>query len=80
MRNLLSAAKVLLLVPLLFFCSPKTSQQTAGKADKAGEIKVDTLNKSAPGDLNQRIIHNSADQNTVDSLKKIREKRKYYGY
>ncbi|MEI7492003.1 MAG: hypothetical protein WCK92_11430 [Bacteroidota bacterium] len=76
MKNSLSAVKILVLLPLLFFCSPKTSQQVAGKADKAGEVRVDTLNKSAPTQINQRIIHNSADQKTVDSLKKVREKRK----
>ncbi|MCX6281796.1 MAG: hypothetical protein NTU51_07525 [Bacteroidetes bacterium] len=75
MRRSLSAAKILLIVPLLFFCSPKNAQK-AGKASKEGEIRTDTLIKSAPNDLNQRIIHNSADQKTVDSLKNLREKRK----
>ncbi|MCX6286505.1 MAG: hypothetical protein NTY96_05275 [Bacteroidetes bacterium] len=69
------SVKVLLLVPFLFFCCPKNAQH-AVKTDKAGEIVADTMNKSAPKENNQRIIHNSADQKTVDSLKNSREKRK----
>jgi len=67
--------KLLVLVPFLFFCTPKNAQHS-GKAEKAGEIKTDTSNKSAPKEYNQRIIHNSADQRTVDSLKNSRGKGK----
>jgi len=75
MKKSLLAVKVLLLLPFLFFCCPKNAQHAA-KTEKAGEIVVDTMNKTAPKENNQRIIHNSADQKTVDSLKNVREKRK----
>ena len=66
---------ILLVMPFLFFCSHKNAQKS-GKTGKAGEISVDTSLKTAPKDNNQRIIHNSDDPKTVDSLKKARGKDK----
>ncbi|MCX6241139.1 MAG: hypothetical protein NTX43_04950 [Bacteroidetes bacterium] len=75
MRSSLLPVKVIVLIPFLFCCSPKNIQHS-GKAEKAGEIRTDTVNKSSPAEYKQRVIHNSDDQKTVDSLKTAREKRK----
>lgn len=75
-----SSIKILALVPFLLFCTTKNAQHS-GTAVKQGEVRPDTVNKSAPKDLNQRVINNSSDQKTVDSLKNLRGKdKKYYGY
>jgi hypothetical protein len=65
--------KVLMLVPFLLFCSPKNTMHS-GKAEQAGVAGTDTSHTAR--EYNQRIIHNSDDQKTVDSLKKAREKPK----
>ncbi|MEI6884969.1 MAG: hypothetical protein WCO02_10820 [Bacteroidota bacterium] len=70
-----SLIKILVLVPFLLFCTTKNAQHS-GTAAKQGEIRSDTANKSAPKDYNQRIIHNSDNQQTVDSLKNSRGKDK----
>ncbi len=75
MKRSLLRVNILLLVPFLLFCSPKNAQHS-GKAEKTGEIRTDTVNKTSVKEYNQRVIHNSADQKTVDSLKNARQKRK----
>ena len=75
MRKSLLPVKLLVIVPFIVFCSHKNAQHS-GKVEKTGEIKTDTSNKSAPKEYNQRVIHNSADQKTVDSLKNSRGKGK----
>jgi len=67
------SVKVLILVPFLLFCSPKNAQHS-GKAEKAGTVGTDTSHTAR--EYNQRIIHNSDDPKTVDSLKKARQKPK----
>ncbi|MEI8006390.1 MAG: hypothetical protein WCI48_09285 [Bacteroidota bacterium] len=73
MKRSLLPVKILVLVPFLLFCSPKNAQHS-GKAEKAGTVGTDTSHTA--GEYNQRIIHNSDDQKTVDSLKKARQKPK----
>ncbi len=73
MKRSLLPVKILVLVPFLLFCSPKNAQYS-GKAEKAGTVGTDTSHVA--GQYNQRIIHNSDDQKTVDSLKKARQKPK----
>lgn len=74
-----SSIKILALVPFLLFCTTKNAQHS-GTAAKQGEVRPDTSIKSVPKEYNQRIINNSDDQKTVDSLKNIRGKdKKNYG-
>lgn len=66
---------IVFLIPFFAFCAHKNAQK-AGKTEKSGEAKPDTSLKTAPKDYNQRVIHNSDDPKTVDSLKKVRGKDK----
>ncbi len=75
MKRSLLPVKLLFLLPFILFCTSRNAQH-AGKAEKSGEVNSGTVNSSAPKENNQRIIHNSADQKTVDSLKNSRVKGK----
>jgi hypothetical protein len=76
MKRSLSTVSLLLLVPVFFCCSPKPNASKPGQTGKAGEVKPDTTLKSAPKDYNQRVIHNTDDPKSVDSLKNLRGKDK----